>query len=408
MRRINDLPIWLRLIGATWLILVVVWSGTIVWTVNAQREAAQQQAEGFALSVHEMVMAGLTTMMITGTMPQSNEFLDQVNELTAVRDLRVLRSETTVEAFGPGDEQRQPQNETERRVLETGEASFEISQDGQSLDVVLPVRNQIDYLGKNCVTCHATSPENAVLGASAMRIDLSEVNARSTHFGIKLFAVAVLVSFPTLLFLYLFVRYLLIRPLQRMTRSLVELSEGEADLSRRIEVRSGDEIGQASDAFNRMMAKLAELVGRIRGNTESFALSVDRLAENTEKTRQGADRQQMEIEALDTATAELAGSARDVAQDAEKAASGTRAAREAATEGDRIVDQTVRGIDQLAEEVAATTATIATLESDSESIGGILNVIREIAEQTNLLALNAAIEAARAGEAGRGFSVVAE
>ncbi|MFW6343072.1 MAG: methyl-accepting chemotaxis protein, partial [Halothiobacillaceae bacterium] len=116
MRRINDLPIWLRLIGATWLILVVVWSGTIVWTVNAQREAAQQQAEGFALSVHEMVMAGLTTMMITGTMPQSNEFLDQVNELTAVRDLRVLRSETTVEAFGPGDEQRQPQNETERRV----------------------------------------------------------------------------------------------------------------------------------------------------------------------------------------------------------------------------------------------------------------------------------------------------
>ncbi|MGC9457426.1 MAG: methyl-accepting chemotaxis protein [Halothiobacillaceae bacterium] len=408
MRRLNDLPIWLRLIGATWLILVVAWTSTIFWTVDAQREAAQQQAEGFAQSVHEMVMAGLTTMMITGTMPQSDEFLDQVNELTAVRDLRVLRAETTVAAYGPGDASRQPRNEIERRVLESGIAHYEVSEDGQSLEVILPVRNQTDYLGKNCVVCHATSPENAVLGASAMRIDLSEVNERSTRFGIKLFAVAVIVSIPTLLFLYLFVRYLVIRPLQRMTRRLEELSEGEADLSRRMEVRSRDEIGVASDAFNRMMAKLADMVARIRGNTESFTVSVDRLAANTERTREGADRQRTEIEALDTATAELAGSARDVASDAEAAAAGTRSAREAATEGDRIVDQTVRGIDQLAEEVDSATNTIATLESDSESIGGILDVIREIAEQTNLLALNAAIEAARAGEAGRGFSVVAE
>ena len=65
----------------------------------------------------------------------------------------------------------------------------------------------------------------------------------------------------------------------------------------------------------------------------------------------------------------------------------------------------IRGLEG---QVAEGVATIRQLGSESENIGGVLDVIRGVAEQINLLALNAAIEAARAGEQGRGFAVVAD
>lgn len=408
MQRLYDLPIWLRLITATWIILIIAWSSTILWSIHAQQQNAQHQANAFAESVHEMAMAGLTTMMITGTMGQRDEFLSQVRELSSVNDLRVLRAPAVSQVFGDKHEEERPRDHIERAVLESGEAYFSIADDGSYLRAVFPVFNQRDYLGKNCMLCHATAAENAVLGATTMRIDLSDANQRVMDFGIRLFILAILVSIPTLLFMYLFIRYFVTRPLHTMAQGLRDIAEGDADLTRRLKVNGKDEIGQASKAFNLMMEKLAELIQSILSSTESFTVAVNRLAEVTTRTREGVDRQLAEIEQLNHASNDLSNSAQDVAGHAQHAAQGTDTASQAANEGDRVVRHTVSGIEQLARGLEHAGEAIARLESDSQQIGSILDVIRNIAEQTNLLALNAAIEAARAGEAGRGFAVVAD
>ncbi len=78
MRKLSDTPIWLRLTGAIWLMLLIAWGGMIAWETRVNRDTAIAQAEDFAHSIHEMTMAGLTGMMITGTVGQREVFLDQI------------------------------------------------------------------------------------------------------------------------------------------------------------------------------------------------------------------------------------------------------------------------------------------------------------------------------------------
>ncbi|MCB1763575.1 MAG: methyl-accepting chemotaxis protein [Gammaproteobacteria bacterium] len=197
-------------------------------------------------------------------------------------------------------------------------------------------------------------------------------------------------------------------PIREAVDNLKDLSQGSGDLTKRLEIKSQDEIGDLGRYFNQFAEKLRCVVVRVRNSTEQVATASQNLATITVQTDASLSRQRSEIEMIATSVREMSTAAQSVASNAAEAASFTEQADHQAKSGQIVVEETIGAIDKLASGVEESSQVILTLRNESQSIGAVLEVIKGIAEQTNLLALNAAIEAARAGEMGRGFAVVAD
>ena len=201
---------------------------------------------------------------------------------------------------------------------------------------------------------------------------------------------------------------LIVQPIRLAVSNMDEVAAGGGDLSCSLHVDSKDEIGRLCQAFNRFVEKIREIVVEVSTTTGQLTAEADTMASVSAEANLGVEQQQRETEQVATAMNEMTATAQDMAQHAHTASQAAEAADTEASQGQQVVGQTIDAIDSVERAVEQAAEVIRRLESDSNNISVVLDVIKGIAEQTNLLALNAAIEAARAGESGRGFAVVAD
>ncbi|HET8693748.1 MAG TPA: methyl-accepting chemotaxis protein, partial [Aquabacterium sp.] len=182
-------------------------------------------------------------------------------------------------------------------------------------------------------------------------------------------------------------------PVQRASRLLAEIADGDGDLTRKLNVETQDETGELASNFNRFVGSLASMVGMIRQSTDMINTASSEVAVGNQDLSSRTEQAASALQETAAAMAQITDSVRHSASTATEASSLAQGAVESARDSGQAMQEVV--------------STMAEISSSSHKIRDIIGVIDGIAFQTNILALNAAVEAARAGEQGRGFAVVA-
>lgn len=394
LKMILDLRIGTRY-ALTFLVLLTMMTTIIItWASIEQRQMSINQAEEFAAGVHQMTLASLTGMMMTGTMSQRSLYLEQVREVNNVHELRVIRGANVAKLFGPGSADAKPIDTVEEGVLTTGTAHNEIINKGgkeYELRVVMPVIASANYLGKNCLTCHAVK-EGELLGAVAMRISLEDVTSEVSNFRLMITFVTVILSLFVMGVSLWGTRQYVTAPLSKIVEAIQRIAAG--DLTVEVTKNSEDEIGMAAEALVEMRDNLHSLVTEIDQAGVDVDTASTEIAQGNNDLSARTEQQGIELSHVTENTNKLTDSVNESANLSNSALDMATSTGDKATGGNEVVKHAITSMKEIA--------------ASSKQITEIVSVIDDIAFQTNLLALNAAVEAARAGDQGRGFAVVAQ
>lgn len=196
------------------------------------------------------------------------------------------------------------------------------------------------------------------------------------------------------------------KPLKATSYLITDISKG--DLTKRMEMKSNDEIGKLCRGFDELVAKLHKSISQVAEKVEVVVTSSTELAATAEELSSRAESQSEQAEALSTAAEEMSATVLNVTKNAQATSNYAEETKKEAAKGEKVIKEAIDGIKIVKKSIVDMSSSVDGLLKSSQKIGEVTAVIKDIADQTNLLALNAAIEAAQAGEKGRGFAVVAD
>ncbi|MFJ5296088.1 methyl-accepting chemotaxis protein [Pseudomonas sp. NPDC088368] len=373
--------------------------------VSEDATIKQRYAINFRGSVHDRAIAVRDAVLVR----------DDQGLATHMRDIERLNALYQASA-SPMDQIYQTKGATarEQEFLASIKAAERVAL--SATDKVLRLRQQGDIdQAQTALMADVSGAYKDWLNRINALIDLEEASI-ADHIGMvrvtaASFAVLMLIATAVAVALGVVASLLIIRSIKstlgaephEVAASIRRLASGE--LTQPIETPYPDSVMGALKITN---AHLSATINQVRAAAMDLMGSSSQLRASSDSNSEQMRLQATETEHMATAIGQMAGTVKEVAGYAAKAANATETADQEVEHGKLMVEGTAKAMHELAYKLESAADSVGKVSEDSQSIETIVAVINAIAERTNLLALNAAIEAARAGEAGRGFAVVAD